>query len=341
MYSGFFSDNCAGVLPEIMNSLISENNGFSRPYGYDQTTEEAKEILRKHLGDAEVNFMLTGTGTNVALIASALKPFQGVICADTAHINVDECGAPERFTSCKLLTVPSYNGKLTPEDITRYSHCSDFEHNVQPAMVSISQATEAGSLYTVDEVKEIARITHENGMYLHMDGARIINAACAMNKTIGQITGELGVDILSLGGTKAGMMFGEAAVFFNKQLAKDFKYIRKQSMQLLSKFRFVAAQFKRMFEDDLWFRAASHANSMAAYLGRELESIEGVKLSSTPEVNAVFVQIPRKAIDEIINEFGFYIWNEKINEIRLMTNFATDKKDIDAFISRLKEIMKK
>ncbi|QAR32537.1 threonine aldolase [Geovibrio thiophilus] len=340
MYQGFFSDNCAGILPEIMDAIISENNDFARPYGYDQTTAEAREVLKKHLGDAEVNFMLTGTGTNVSLIASALKPYQAVICPETAHINVDECGAPERFTSCRLLPVPSENGKLNPKEITKFAHYSGFEHNVQPAMVSISQATEAGSLYTVDEIKEIARVAHENGMFLHMDGARITNAACAMGKTIGEISGELGVDLLSLGGTKAGMMFGEAAVFFNKRLAENFKYIRKQSMQLLSKYRFVAAQFKRMFEDDLWLRAAEHANSTAAYLGNRLEAIDGVKLSRKPEVNAVFAQIPRRAIDEIIKEFGFYIWNEELNEVRLMTNFATEKKDIDAFTGRLAEIMK-
>lgn len=340
MYLGFFSDNCAGVLPEIMEAISAENSGFTRPYGYDHTTGESKEVLREHLGDAEVNFMLTGTGANVALIAAALKPFQGVICPETAHINVDECGAPERFTSCKLLSVPAENGKLNPEYITKFAYSVGFEHNVQPGMVSISQATEAGSLYTVDEISEIARITHENGMYLHMDGARITNAACAMGKTIKEISGDLGVDLLSLGGTKAGMMFGEAAVFFNKELAADFKYIRKQSMQLLSKSRYIAAQFKRMFEDDLWLKAAGHANVMAAYLGERLEAINGVTLSRKPEVNAVFAQIPRSAIDEIIKEFGFYIWNEELNEVRLMTSFATEKKDIDAFADRLAEVMK-
>lgn len=340
MYLGFFSDNCAGVLPEIMEAISAENSGFTRPYGYDHTTGESKEVLREHLGDAEVNFMLTGTGANVALIAAALKPFQGVICPETAHINVDECGAPERFTSCKLLSVPAENGKLNPEYITKFAHSVGFEHNVQPGMVSISQATEAGSLYTVDEISEIARITHENDMYLHMDGARITNAACAMGKTIKEISGDLGVDLLSLGGTKAGMMFGEAAVFFNKELAADFKYIRKQSMQLLSKSRYIAAQFKRMFEDDLWLNAAGHANAMAAYLGERLEAINGVTLSRKPEVNAVFAQIPRRAIDEIIKEFGFYIWNEELNEVRLMTSFATEKKDIDAFADRLAEVMK-
>jgi threonine aldolase len=339
MYKGFLSDNCAGVLPEIMLALCEENKGFDRPYGHDKTTAEAKEVLKQHIGDAEVFFVLTGTGANVISIASSLKSFQGIVCPETAHINVDECGAPEKFSGCKLLTVPSHNGRLDPADIDKYAHSIGFEHHSQPSMVSISQATEAGTLYTQNEIKAIAEAAHSRGMYLHMDGARVVNAVCATGISIREISGGCGVDVLSLGGTKAGLMMGEAVVFFNRKLAENILYTRKQAMQLLAKSRFIAAQYKRFFQDDLWKRSARHANAMAELLGQKLSEIDGVTLSSKPEVNAVFASLPRHAIDKMLEKYGFYIWNEQKNEIRLMTSFATTEEEIEAFVSDLKKVM--
>ena len=337
----FASDNNAGVHPEVIEAIRAANEGHVIAYGDDPFTERAVKLFKKHFGpDVAVYFVFGGTGANVLGLKAVTKSHQAIICAETAHVNVDECGAPENFTGCKLLTVATPDGKLRVEQIKPLLHGIGVEHHVQPAVVTISQATEMGTVYTKDELKTLADFAHDHGMLLHVDGARLSNAAVSLNAVLREITADVGVDVLSFGGTKNGMMYGEAVVFFDPKLAADFKYIRKQGMQLSSKTRFIAAQFEAMLSGNLWQRGPAYANRMARLLASELAKLPQIKITQPVESNGVFAVIPSEHIPALQQKYFFYVWNEEISEVRLMASFDTTEEDIRDFVAFVRETVK-
>src|SRR5262245_57598210 len=337
----FASDNNAGVHPEMIEAITVANQGHVIAYGDDPFTESAVKVFQKHFGrDIAVYFVFGGTGANVLGLQAVTKSYNAVICAETAHINVDECGAPEKFTGCKLLSVATPDGKLRVEQFKHFLHGVGFEHHVQPAVISVSQATELGTVYSKTELKTLADFAHHNNMLLHLDGARIANAAVSLNASLREITRDVGVDVMSFGGAKNGMMYGEAVVFFDKKLASDFKYIRKQGMHLPSKMRFISAQFEALLSTDLWKRSASQANRMARLLATELGKIPQIRFTQPVEANGVFAVVPKKYIPALQKKYFFYVWNEEISEIRLMTSFDTTENDITQFVNLVKKTLK-
>ena len=337
----FASDNNAGVHPEVIEAIRAANEGHVIAYGDDPFTERAVKLFKKHFGpDVAVYFVFGGTGANVLGLKAVTKSHQAIICAETAHVNVDECGAPENFTGCKLLTVATPDGKLRVEQIKPLLHGIGVEHHVQPAVITISQATEMGTVYTKDELKTLADFAHDHGMLLHVDGARLSNAAVSLNAVLKEITADVGVDVLSFGGTKNGMMYGEAVVFFDPKLAADFKYIRKQGMQLSSKMRFIAAQFEAMLSGNLWQRGPAYANRMARLLASELSKLPQIKITQPVESNGVFAVIPSEHIPALQQKYFFYVWNEEISEVRLMASFDTTEEDIRDFVAFVRETVK-
>jgi len=337
---GFASDNNSGVHPDVMEQINRVNRGHEVGYGNDRYTQQAQEMLREHLGkDAEIFFVFTGTAANVLGLAGVARSWNSVITASTAHIEQDECGAPEKFTGCKVLTVDTPDGKLKTEYITRHMHGFDFEHHSQPKVISVSQVTEMGTVYTVEEIRTLADYAHSHGMLLHMDGARLANAAVSLNLPFRAFTTDAGVDILSFGGTKNGMMYGEAVCFLRPGLAEGFKYLRKQGMQLASKMRFIAAQYTAYFTHDLWKECAGHSNSMALELEKRLSLIGGIKITQKVESNGIFVIMPREVAETLRREYFFYPWNEELSEYRLMTSWDTSLDEIEHFTKRLDELM--
>jgi threonine aldolase len=337
----FASDNNAGVHPEIIKAIKAANEGHVIAYGDDPITARAVKLFQKHFGpDIAVYFVFGGTGANVLGLKAITRSHQAIICAETAHVNVDECGAPENFTGCKLISVPTADGKLRVEQIKPLLHGIGVEHHVQPAVITISQATEMGTVYTKKELKTLAGFAHEHGMLLHVDGARIANAAVSLDASLKEITADAGVDVLSFGGTKNGMMYGEAVVFFDSKLAAGFKYIRKQGMHLPSKMRFVSAQFEALLSRDVWRRGAAHANRMAQLLGSELAKLPQIKLTQPVEANGVFAVIPREYIPALQKKYFFYVWNEEISEVRLMASFDTSEEDIRDFVKFVRKTVK-
>ncbi len=336
----FASDNNSGVHPEIMTAMAAANQGHVIGYGDDPYTEQAIAQFKRHFGEeCAVFFVFSGTGANVLGLKAVTHSFHSIICAETSHIQVDECGAPEKFTGCKLLPVATSNGKLTPEQIRPHLHGFDFEHHSQPRVISITQATEMGTVYTVAEMKALADLAHAHQMVLHVDGARIANAAVSLGLDFQLLTRAAGVDILSFGGTKNGLMYGEAVVFFNLDLVKDVKYYRKQSTQLGSKMRFISAQFEAYLRGDLWQRNAGHANRMARLLADSVRDIPQVKITQPVEANGVFAIIPREAIAPLQQEYFFYIWNEVASEVRWMCSFDTTEEDVETFVKCLRKIL--
>lgn len=337
---GFASDNNAGIHPILLEAIQQANAGHVVAYGDDIYTRNAEKAFRKYFGEGiEVYFVLTGTGANVLSLASLTKSINSVICASTSHINVDECGAPEKFCNCKLLTVETPDGKLTPDAVKKHLHGFGFEHHAQPGVISISQSTEMGTVYTPEEIKTLSSLAKEYGLYLHADGARIANAAVSLDIGFKEFTAEAGVDVLSFGGTKNGMMFGEAVVFFNRVLAKDFRYYRKQSTQLLSKMRFIGAQFAAYLESNIWYVNARHANNRAQLLYNRVRDLPGVQVTQKVQSNAVFAIIPERIIKPLVEQYFFYMWDESRNEVRWMTSFDTTEEDIENFTSLLKELL--
>jgi threonine aldolase len=337
---GFASDNNAGVHPNILTALAQVNDGHVIAYGDDPYTEKAIAELRKIFGqEVEPFFVFIGTAANVLGLSTITQPYHAVICPDTAHINVDECGAPEKFTGCKLLTCSTPDGKLTVDMIASHMHGIGFEHHVQPRAVSITQATELGTVYTIDEIRDIASYTHKHGMLLHMDGARISNAAVSLGCGFYEMTGGAGVDVLSFGGTKNGMIYGEAIIYFDKKLCEDFKYRRKQGMQLASKMRYIAAQFSAYLENDLWKNNASHSNRMAQKLYDAVKDIPDIEVTRRVESNAVFAKVPPHIVPALQKEFFFYIWDEESSEVRWMCSFDTSEEDIESFASLLRSLL--
>jgi threonine aldolase len=339
---GFASDNNSGVHPEIMKALEEVNKEHATGYGGDPVTARTEKLFQSIFGQtAKVFFVYNGTGANVIALQTATRPFNAIISSETAHIQVDECGAPEKHTGCKMLTIETPDGKLTPALVEKHLHGFGFEHHAQPAVVSITQATELGTLYSIDELTELADFVHSKGLFLHMDGARISNAAAALGCSFREMTADVGVDVLSFGGTKNGLMFGEAVVFLNPDLAVNAKYVRKQTTQLHSKMRFIAAQFEAFLKDELWRKNALHANNMAKLLAERLKTVDAVQITQKVQVNGVFAIVPRHIIEPLQKKYFFYIWNESKNEVRWMTSFDTKESEIIDFVEEIKHLLLK
>lgn len=334
---GFASDNNAGIHPDILREIADSNSGHVTGYGSDLYTEAARRLFKEHFGQStEIFFVFTGTGANVLGLSSVTKPWNSIITASTAHLEGDECGAPEKFIGCKVLVVDTPDGKITPELIGKHMHGIDFEHHSQPKVISITQATEMGTIYTVKEIKAISQFAHDRGMLLHMDGARIANASVSLNLPFKAFTTDAGVDVLSFGGTKNGMMFGESICFLQSGLANDFKYIRKQGMQLASKMRYISAQYIAYFRNDLWKRCASNSNDMARMLAEKLDSIKEITITQKVQANGVFLIMPDEIAEKMREYYFFYPWDERRSEYRLMTSWDTQKEDIEDFIRLLR-----
>jgi threonine aldolase len=334
---GFASDNNAGVHPEILEEIRSVNKGHVIGYGDDPYTEEARDLFCQYLGaDTETFFVFTGTAANVLGITAVTRSWNSVIAAFTAHVEQDECGAPEKFSGCKVLTVDTPDGKINPEMLRKHMHGFDFEHHSQPKVVSITQATEMGTVYSPQEISELADYAHKRDMLIHMDGARIANAAVYLDLPFKAFTTEAGVDILSFGGTKNGMMFGEAVCFLRPGLSDNFKYIRKQGMQLASKMRFISAQYIAYFRKELWKKLAMHSNSMAQLLFSKVKDLEGIKITQPVQANGVFVILPDEIAKILQERYFFYPWDDNMSEYRWMTSWDTSEDDIEKFTDLLR-----
>lgn len=337
----FASDNNAGVHPEVLQAIASANQGHTVGYGDDPYTESAVRKFKQHFGaDIDVFIVFNGTAANCLSLKALTNSYNAVICAEAAHIYTDECGAPEKFTGCKLIPLPTRDGKLTVESVSQAYHGIGDQHHVQARVISITQATEVGTVYKPTEIKALARFAHERGMFLHVDGARIANAAASLGQTLRQATRDLGVDVLSFGGTKNGALGAEAVVFFDKKLGYDFLYLRKQGMQLASKMRFISAQLDALLTGDLWLKSAQHANRMARLLQKKLSEIPQVKIVYKVEANGVFVKIPRPAIAKLQKRYFFYVWNEQQSVVRWMCSFDTTEQDVKQFASFVAETVK-
>jgi len=332
---GFASDNWAGAHPEVLAALARANEGHAEGYGHDELTRHVERRIAELLGapQAEVFLTFNGTGANVIGLQAALRPHHAVLCAEGAHIDADEGGAPERFTGAKLIPLPTNHGKLEPDTIAaRAAWGRGVEHHVQPRVVSISQSTELGTVYAPEEVAAIAAVAREHDLVLHMDGARLANAVAALGVEPAAITTAVGVDILTFGATKNGALFGEAVVAIDPDLAREMRYGRKQAMQLASKMRFLAAQFDALLDDDLWLRGARHANAMAARLADGLDGAPGVEIIHPVQANAIFARIERARIEPLQAVAPFYVWDEPTGVCRLMCAFDTEPQDVDAFV---------
>ena len=336
--TGFASDNHAGVHPNILSAMNSVNQGHVISYGDDTFTQSAVKKFKEHFGqNIDVYFVFNGTAANVLGLSVMLEPFNSVICSEVAHIDKDECCAPERFIGCKLVTIPTKDGKIRIEQIKEHIDSLGDPHHAQPKVISITQATELGTVYKPEEIKVIADFAHKNQLFLHMDGARLSNAAASLNVKLRQITADVGVDVLSFGGTKNGMMFGEAVIFFGGKLAENFKYIRKQGMQLASKMRFISAQFQALLSNNLWLENAKHANEMARLLAREIEEIPGTKITQEVEANSVFAITSPKHVSQLREKYFFHIWDREKPEVRWMASFDTTKDDVKRFANVIKK----
>lgn len=338
----FASDNNAGAHPEIIKAIAEANQDYVPAYGDDPYTARAVAKFREHFGPkVEVFFVFNGTGANVLGLQALTGSYNAIIAPETAHINCDEGGAPEKFTGCKLYTVPTKDGKLKIELIKPLLDTIGNQHHNQPKVVSITQSTELGTVYTAEEVKAIADFLHERNMYLHMDGARLANAAAGLGCKLRDITGDAGVDVLSFGGTKNGLIIGEAVVFFNPDLAINFKYLRKQGMHLASKLRFISVQFECLLTNDLWLRNAENANKMARLLGTKLGKIPGISITQKIEANGVFAVFPPQIIPLVQERYLFYVWDEANSVVRLMNAFDTTEEDVHSFVEVVRGAMLK
>ena len=328
----FASDNNASIHPDILKAISSANQGHVVGYGDDPYTNSAVRKFQQHFGpDIDVFIVFNGTAANTLSLKALTESYHAVICAEEAHIYTDECGAPEKFTGCKLIPIRTTEGKLTVETVRRVYYGIGDEHHVQPRLISITQATETGTVYKPNEIQALARFGHERQMFLHMDGARIANAAASLRQTLREATRDLGVDVLSFGGTKNGAMGAEAVVFFDRKLSQDFKYRRKQGMQLASKMRFISAQLDALLSNNLWLANAQHSNRMAKLLEKEVRKIPGIKIVYKVEANGVFAKIPRSAIAKLRKRYFFYVWNEEHSVVRWMCSFDTTEKDVRDF----------
>lgn len=336
----FASDNYSGVHPAIMQALLEANQGHAASYGADAYTAEAIEKFKELFGkDVDVFLVYNGTGANVVGLQSITQSFHAVLCAELAHINVDESTAPEKFLGCKLVSVPAPGGKMTAEAIEQKINRLDDQHHPQARVISLSQSTEYGTVYSVDELKSIGALARKYNLLFHMDGSRISNAAVSLNTDFARFTREVGVDVLSFGGTKNGMMFGEAVIVFNPEAGKYLKFIRKQAMQLHSKMRFIGAQFSAMLSNDLWRANAAHANSMGKLLEMELRQSPEIQITQSVDANGVFAILPPAIIGPLQQENLFYVWNDRTSEVRLMCSFDTTEEEIRNFGKKLRALL--
>ncbi|HRY83827.1 MAG TPA: beta-eliminating lyase-related protein [Candidatus Cloacimonadota bacterium] len=336
----FGSDNHSGVHPLILKALTEANSGYCPAYGDDPLTQRVLAKLEALFGnDCEAFIVMTGTGANVLSLQTLIRSYNAVICANTAHINVDECGAVQKNTSARLVVIEVPDGKLSPELIEPRLMGNRDQHHSQMNVISISQSTEYGTLYSLREIKALADFAHARGMYLHLDGARLANAAAALDIDFRTMCKDTGVDLVSLGGTKNGMLFGEAIISFRPDLTEDLRFYRKQCNQLFSKMRFISAQFDAYLSDELWRSNALHANRMAALLASRLAEIGELCITQKPQVNSVFVKLPHALIAPLQEEYHFYTWDEAGDEVRLMCSFDTTEEHIDHLCGRIRELL--
>ena len=337
----FASDNNAGVHPEVLAALTAANAGHVRSYGHDALTERARELFRTHFGPrADAWFVFNGTAANVLGLGAVTRPYQAVICSDGAHIQVDECGAPERIAGCKLLPVRCPDGKLRPADLPPLLHGVGDEHRVQPRVLSLTQATELGTVYSLEELRALVAAAHGHGLLVHLDGARLANAAVSLGLPFAACTTDLGVDLLSFGGTKNGLLGAEAVVFLQGTGGEAMAYLRKQGMQLASKMRFLAAQFVALLDGDLWQRNAAHANAMARRLADRVRDVPGITITQPVQANGVFARVPPVHIPALQASAYFYVWNPEQDEVRWMTAWDTTEADVDRFAAAVREIVR-
>jgi len=333
----FGSDNHSGVHPAILESIQQANQDHACAYGDDFYSERLQTKVEEVFGETATIFpTFNGTGANVCALRACVQPFHAILCPDTAHIFVDECGAPEFLTGAALKAIPTPDGKITVSMLEPFLDAFGFEHHSQPKVLYISQATELGTIYKPEELKELSNFLHHHKMYLHVDGARLANAAAALQCSFNEITTDCGVDILSFGGTKNGMLMGESVITFRPELAENMKYIRKQSSQLFSKMRFSSAQFLTYFEDDLWRTNALHANMMAQLLRSKIEENGNFEFTQPTEANIILVRFSPTLITEMLKYHFFYVWNEKTHDVRLVTSWDTTEEDVEGFVEDLR-----
>jgi len=336
----FASDNNSGIHPLIMQAIVDANQGHAVGYGVDEWTNKANAVFRQLFGDdVQPYFVFNGTGSNSVALQSLTRSFQSIICADTAHIYTDECGASAKATTAVLKPVVTPDGKLTPELITQELQELGVQHHSQPRVVSIAQSTEMGTVYTVEELKTLCDFAHSNNLYVHIDGSRLANACAHLGVGLRELSRDCGVDILSLGGTKNGMMMGEVVLAFHPEWNESLMYLRKQSAQLYSKMRYLSAQYLAYFQDDLWLKNATHSNAMAEYLAGQLRNLPGVRFTQKVEVNSLYFILPQEIIKKMLEYYFFYMWDENTNEVRLVCSWDTTKSEVDAFVERLKTIL--
>jgi threonine aldolase len=338
VFAGFGSDNHSGVHPDILTTLQNVNEGYTIAYGNDPYTERALKQLKDIFGkQSEIFFVYNGTAANILGLKNVTSSFHSIYCAESAHLTVHECCGPESFIGCKLVNIPTSDGKLTIDLVEPLVIGSGDPHMAQPHAISLTQPTERGTVYRPKEIQRLADFAHANHMLLHMDGARLCNAAAFLKVGLNDISGKVGVDVLSFGGTKNGMMYGEAVVFFKKELARNFEFIRKQGMQLTSKMRYISAQFSAFLSKDLWLRNAQHANEMAQLLAKALESIPGIRITQSVETNMVYAIIPDRCITALQKKYYFHRFNERTCEVRLMCSFTTTPEDISSFATDVRK----
>ena len=336
VWRGFASDNYAGIHPDILAAMSAINPGHQVAYGDDVYTQQLTSVIKKQFGEQAESFpVFNGTGANVLTLQAMCKPWESVVCATSAHINVDEGGAPEKVAGLKLMQVETPDGKLTPELVDKQAWGFGNEHRAQPKVVSITNSTEYGTVYSVAEIKALADHAHSLGMYLHLDGARISNAAAALGVPLRAFTTDAGVDAVSLGGTKNGAMGAEAIVILNPELAPAIKYVRKSGMQLASKMRFISIQLVAMFEGDLWLKNAQHSNAMAQELYKGIKDIPSVEVTQ-PQANALFPILPANSIEPLQEVAKFYVWDHTINQVRWMCSWDTTQADVNTFVAAVK-----
>lgn len=338
MMRGFGSDNHSGVHPRLLEALGKVNTGHAPSYGTDDITQECLKVFKEFFGNKTQGFFVfNGTAANVLCLRAAVKPYEAFFASDQSHLHFDECGAPEFFSHAKMLLLPTENGKILLHSLDEALIRKGDQHYAQPRLISLTQPTELGTIYTLSELKTFVDWAHKNKLYVHLDGARLANACIHLNCQFKDLTEFLNIDLVSFGGTKNGFLFGEAVLILNPDLQKDFVYIRKQSAQLPSKSRFVAAQFLTYLQEGLWTEIAQHSCKMAKLLHESLLNIPQVQIVYPTESNAVFVQFPQKWISELRKKFFFYVWDEKTFVCRLMTSWDTQASDVFDFARFVRE----
>ena len=336
---GFASDNAATVHPRVLEAIAAVNAGHAFGYGHDPYTQSVERRLAAELGapGAAVFFVFNGSGANVLSLRAALKPWEAAVVSASAHLHTDETGAPEAVAAAKLLVAETVDGRVTLEGVRRLVERPNDEHAVRPGLLSLTQATELGTVYAPDELRALADLAHSHGLRVHIDGARFANAAAALGLSLAELLEASGADLLSFGGTKNGLMLGEAVVVLDPALVPGMMHLRKQTLQLASKMRYVAAQFDALLDGGLWLENASHANAMARRLHEAVSGIDGVAVTRPPAANAIFAVLPAAARERLQREFDFYVWDDATGEVRWMCSWDTTESDVDAFTRAVRD----